>query len=123
MKILYAAAYPDCEFKKRFEAGMPLNQAAQKFNKLYIKGFCLNDLDVDVILFDNDIDQGVIKEEYNNKTITFFIQRPCGNFFQKQKIKKQHIRNVLKAYEKSDNCGIVVVDALSHMACALSKRA
>ncbi len=121
MKILYVAAYPDNEFNKKLERGVVLSQAAQKFNKLYIKGFCLNDLDVDVVLFDNDIDEKIIKEEYNGKTITFYIQNLSGNLLQKQNNKKRHVRNVIKNYKKSENCGIVVIDALCPAAYEITK--
>ena len=123
MKILYASAYPDSEFEKKFSTGILLSQAAQKFNKLYIKGFCLNELDVDVVLFDNNIDNQTIKEEYNGKTITYYIHQLTGDYLERKKSKAKHISDVVESYKKSDNCGIVVIDSLFPAAYELSKKA
>lgn len=122
MKILYLSALPEEAFNKLLENGIVLNQAAQKFNKLYIKGFCLNSCDVDVLFFNNDITKDY-EEKYNDRTIRFLTCDFTGNKIFKKIARLKFIKSIVEKYKKEEPNGIVVIDALSPMAKGLIKLA
>lgn len=120
MKILYLSAFPEEAFNKLLENGIVLHQAAQKFNKLYIKGFCLNSCDVDVLFFNNDITKDY-EEKYNDRTIRFLTCDFTGNKIFKKIARLKLANSIVKKYKKEEPNGIVVIDALTPMASAVIK--
>lgn len=120
MKILYLSALPEEAFNDSLKNGKLLNQAAQKFNKLYIKGFCLNSCDVDVLFFNNDITKDY-EENYNDRTIRFLTCSYNGNKIFKKLARIDFVKKVVKNYKKEEPNGIVVIDALTPMASSLIK--
>ncbi len=123
MKILYLSALPSCEFDALYKNGHTLNQAAQKFNRLYIEGFCLNDCDCDVIFFNNNVNSGSYKEIHNNRTVTYITQNINGNKISKIFARKSFIKGIVKDFKNSEPNGIVVTDALSPLSDYLLKLA
>lgn len=121
MKILYSNCYPDKDFDDFIRKGRVLSQAAQKFNKLYVKGFCLNDCDVDVLQFDNKFNTET--EEYNGQKIRYLTYKPSENFLQRAFQRNSFIKKTIKEYKKTEPDGIVVIDTLSSSAYSISKTA
>ncbi len=119
MKILYAQAYPDEEFEYMRKSGRYLSQAAQKFNKLYIKGFCKNNCDVDVLLFNSDEDK-ILTETYYNRIVRFLMHKETGNFIKRRMSRKQFITHIIKEY-KEQGGKVIVIDALTASSLFLSK--
>lgn len=119
MKILYSTCYPDKDFDDFVKHGQVLSQAAQKFNKLYVKGFCLNDCDVDVLQFDNNFT--VETEEYNGRKIRYLTDRVSGNVIKRILSRSFFIKRIIKEYKKEEPNGIVVIDALCASAYNISK--
>lgn len=122
MKVLYLSALPEKAFNELLKKGNILSQAAQKFNKLYIKGFCLNNCDVDVLFFHNTISESD-EEKYNNQKIRFLTCKSDGNKIRRNFARVQYINKVVKNYKQEEPNGIVVVDALMPYAKSLVKRA
>ncbi len=119
MKVLYSNCYPDKDFDEFIKNGRVLSQAAQKFNKLYVKGFCLNDCDVDVLQLDNNFT--VDTEEYNGRKIRYLTDRTSGNVFKRKLSRYNFIKKTIKEYKKNEPNGIVVLDALCPSIYAISK--
>ena len=120
MKVLYLSALPEKAFNELLKKGNILSQAAQKFNKLYIKGFCLNNCDVDVLFFNNTISEND-EEEYNNQKIRYLTCKFDGSKIGKKIARNKYISRVVKKYKWEEPNGIVVVDALMPAAKFLAK--
>lgn len=113
MKVLYLSALPKNEFERLQKSGHRLHQAAQKFNKLYIEGFCLNDCDVDVIFFNDNVASGSYTESCNGRTITFLTLNAKGNKIKRMLARRAFIKRVVKDFKAQEPSGIVVTDALA----------
>ena len=123
MKVLYLSCYPEKVFLDFLRNGVAPSQAAQKFNKLFVKGLCLNGYDVDVVLVSgSDIEDGIV-EEYAGKTINYKVHNLSGKLLQRVKAKTQFIKQIIKEYSKENKNGIVVVDALASGATEISVQA
>ena len=121
MNILFLSCYTDDDFKRMIKSGKIVSQAAQKFDKLFVKGFINNNCEVDVILFYADDNQLSNYELYNGKRINYHLCKLEGNLVKRLQLKKRYINNVFLEWKKNNQDGAVVIDSLKPGALELSK--
>lgn len=115
MKVLYLTCYPEKEFEQIQNKGKILSFAAQKFNKLYVKGLCLNGHDVEVLLC-GALEDNILIESYAGRTIRYQSRQFKGGFLNRQVQKNHWIKQTIEEYSKIEPQGIIVIDALQSMA-------
>ncbi|MCR4720053.1 MAG: glycosyltransferase family 4 protein [Firmicutes bacterium] len=121
MNILFLSCYADSDFNQMIKSGKIISQAAQKFDKLFVKGFIDNGCKVDVILFytgDNKLSEC---EMYHNRKIIFHCCRLEGNLIKRLLIRKHYVNEVFSKWNKKGQERIVVIDSLKPAALDLSK--
>lgn len=115
MKVLYLSCYPDQTFRNMINSGRLFSQAAQKFNKLFVNGFCLNSIDVDVVSF-VAANEASSDYEYTEcvgaNLIRYHYFELRGNVFNKQRQKETYAKNFIDSWCGDNPYGCVVVDAL-----------
>lgn len=109
------------------EHGIIYTQAAQKFNKLLVKGCCLNGVDVDVLCLVKEPKFLFPKkyiETYNGHKITYSFCILQGNRRDRLKKRKHFVRKSVNDYIKK-NCGEggLILDSLSPIALEAAKYA
>ena len=121
-KVLYLSCYPSSVFTEFIINGIVISQAAQKFNRLVVEGFCHNGFDVDVIVFNsvNSSIFSVFQERVNERTITYYPIEIKGNRVYRTILRKAKIKKFVRQWRKRNKNGIAVIDALQPGALELS---
>lgn len=120
MKILFLSCFTDNDFNQMIKLGKNISQAAQKFDKLFVKGFIKNGCEVDVILFHSDDESLSEYEIYKNKRINYHICKLEGTITNRLKLRRKFIKDTFVKWHKNSQDGIVVIDALKPGALELS---
>ena len=126
MRVLYLSCFPDDTFKKKIQTGRLISQAAQKFNKLYVRGFCASGLDVDVVIFcaaDEECDHYDRIEYFDGAAVNYYYHQLKGNRLERSFDKKHFAKQFMNQWSKDYPDGIVVIDALKPGALEFSKEA
>ena len=126
MRVLYLSCFPDDTFKKKIQTGRLISQAAQKFNKLYVRGFCANGLDVDVVIFcaaDEECNHYDRIEYFDGAEVNYYYHPLKGNSLERSFEKNRFAKRFMNQWAKDYPDGIVVIDALKPGALEFSREA
>lgn len=127
MKILFSGCYPDETFFKLISNKINISQPAQKFNKLLVKGCCLNEHNVEVLVpyvsTKSELFEEVTQEVYNDKKITYKFCNLTGNTFSRAFKKRKFVKKAVADFSKDLSEGVLIIDSLSPIALDLAKEA
>lgn len=127
MKVLFSSCYPDETFFKLIREKINISQPAQKFNKLLVKGCCLNGLDVEVAVAyaggHKALYEEIATEVYSGHTITYKFCNLEGNYFKRARKKRGFVKQIVDDFAKQSPDGLLMIDSLSPIALDLSKEA
>lgn len=127
MKILFASCYPDETFYKLILEKNDISQPAQKFNKLLVKGCCINSCDVEVVVpyiaTNKELIEAVKREVYQQKEIAYKFCDLSGGFLKRSAKKRSFVKKIVSEYVQQYPDGIVIIDSLSPIAYELSREA
>lgn len=124
MNILYTSCFPEKVFFDVVKSGRLYSHAAQKFNSLFVKGFCLNGCNADVILHsDFAIDSEALQETVDQCKVNYKHLQAQGNVLKRFLKKNLFVNRVVSQFAKKNPDGAVVVDALNTLAYSVTKAA